>query len=297
MAQLSEERMNRLWPNRSSKVTFLVHCMNRSREMKRLLESVKGFDRIIVLVDDRTTDDMPEVAKSYGAEIEYFTWRDDFSYPKNILTKKVPHGEWCLVMGSDFELLPETYETIRAFTEDPRNCLAKFNVKEYVEDPTLARQRMRVLLWRSHERAYWEKLVHEEVKSSYFRLCYLGIEFRKDWGIPCIGDMLHYGDFENTPEQLEGKRDYYGDLWERDIHMRRAQLDGNFGHLYSLAKFYKKFSTVDEVIEFMDASLVPGFSPAPYYQGLRIHSKEEITAAMNANKVPTATILLDQNYD
>lgn len=300
MAQLSQKRMNKTWSKISDRITVLVHVLNRSREMERLLKSVAWADRICVLIDDRTTDNVKEICEKYGAEIDYFTWCDDFSYPKNILTKKVPHGEWCLVVGSDFELPKETGILVRDFIKDPLNCLGKFNVKEYVEDPEQARQRMRVLLWRSHPKIYWERLAHEEMKMSAFRLTYIGIAFKKEWAIPCLADMYHYGDFENTPEELERKQFYYHGLFETDITMRESNMSGSFGLLYaSLRKF--KVITIDgeeyvkrsDIKDFMDGCMEPGFKSSKYGS---VYTDEEIQYAMHSLKLPT-NIVVDRDYD
>ncbi len=288
--QLSEDKMTTLWPNgqRSSKVTVLVHVLNRAREMERFLKSVLWADRIIVLIDSRTTEPVEDVCEKYGAEWQYFLWRDDFSYPKNILTKMVPHGEWCFVMGSDFECLPETAKSIREFTKDDCNALGRFNVVEYSETQVKPRERMRILLWRSHPKVYWERLAHEEISMSAFReFYYLGSAFNR---APDLGILLHYGDHENTQEELDRKRRYYNILFERYHTMRAANMEGLYGILYSLLP---NFETVDEVKAFMDDSMRPGFRHTEYGS---IHSDEEIVQAMNSEKRPS-NVMVDKDYD
>ncbi len=291
MGQLEEYKMKELWPERSNKITVLVHCLNRAREMERLLKSVQWADRRIVLIDDRTTDNLEQVCHDYNAETEKFTWCDDFSVPKNILTNKVPAGEWCLVVGSDFECPPETATNVLDFINDFGNCMAKFNVYEYAEDPANKRTRMRVLLWRSHPQIYWEKKAHEEMKYSAFRLTRIGVAFRKDMDTPCLGDLIHYGDFENSKEEIWRKARYYNTLWEGDRIQAYANMQSWWGDLYSKLPV---LATVDDVKNFMDARMKPDFKISEYGT---IHNEDEIRRAMSIIRQPKETCLVDVNYD
>jgi hypothetical protein len=110
------------------------------------------------------------------------------------------------------ELLPETAKKIKEFIQDDLNVAGKFDVKEANSDHT----RPRTLLWRSHPLLYWERLVHEEMIFSLYRMLELGIPFTPDKDLPNLGTILHYGDSDWK------KRCYYLVLYEIDRKLRRA---------------------------------------------------------------------------
>jgi glycosyltransferase involved in cell wall biosynthesis len=65
------------------------------------LQSVQGFDaQICVLIDDRTEDNTAEIAESFGAEIQYHTWPDDFAEARN-RSLEPANRKWTLVLDHD----------------------------------------------------------------------------------------------------------------------------------------------------------------------------------------------------
>jgi glycosyltransferase involved in cell wall biosynthesis len=261
MNQLNDEQM-KLWDNtQTSKITVLCHALNEEKCIGRMLESVKFADHIIVLVDSRTTDRTGEIAKSYGAEVEDFEWCDDFSYPKNILTAKVPKGDWCLMMGSDFEMLPHTVQEIRKFVQNSYNVAAKFMIPEYAPDDRPVVTRPRTLLWRSHPLLYWERLVHEEMIFSLYRMLAIGIPFTPEKEIPLLGGdrgILHYADYEDTPEEKWRKRCYYMVLYEIDRIKRRSHID-------------VEFNIPQMVLDYMDHGIPTGLT-AMFEKSREVHT-------------------------
>lgn len=105
------------------------------------LQSVQGFDaQICVLIDDRTEDNTAEIAESFGAEIEYHTWPDDFAEARN-RSMAPANRKWTLVIDHDERIEPgdipmmigileaeDLYEAIRIQTlnETSQGVVAQF---------------------------------------------------------------------------------------------------------------------------------------------------------------------------
>ncbi|MEE3719193.1 glycosyltransferase [Tumidithrix elongata RA019] len=95
-------------------MTTLSLCMivkNESQNLARCLESVKAFVDEIVIVDTGSTDDTVEIAKSYGAKIDYFPWCHDFAAARNYSLSKAT-SEWILFLDADEDLVVELSKSL-----------------------------------------------------------------------------------------------------------------------------------------------------------------------------------------
>lgn len=57
---------------RERTITFVVFARDEARRIRYLLRNVSGYGHILVMLDDRTTDDTERIAKEYGAEVRRF---------------------------------------------------------------------------------------------------------------------------------------------------------------------------------------------------------------------------------
>jgi hypothetical protein len=226
--QISEDRMIQIWGDTrfSQKIWLLNHSLDEAQCIARLLQSVAGLSaNVRVLVDDRTTDTTWEIATGCGAQCEFFRWRHDFSYPKNLLTRKVPKGDWCLMLGGDMELMPHVVPEILEFIRNPGNVAAKFQIPEYAPDDRQVVTRPRTLLWRSHPMLYWERLVHEEMIFSLYRLLQIGLPFLPSQELPRLGGdngIVHHAMNVDSASVNWRKRCYYLCLYQLDRISRRS---------------------------------------------------------------------------
>jgi len=247
--QISEDKMIQIWGDTrfNSNVWVLCHALNEEKCIGRLIKSVLPLKpyKIVILIDDRTTDKTKEIAESLGAETEYFKWCHNYSYPKNILTKKVPKGDWCLIMGGDFEMQPHTISEIQEFVKDPLNVAAKFQIPEYSPDDRPVVTRPRTLLWRSHPLLYWQRLVHEEMHFSLYRMLAIGIPFTPEKNLPLLGGtngMLHFADHEDSDKEKWQKRCYYLVLYELDKIINRSNLPEDYVKNFDVEKMVDDYT-------------------------------------------------------
>lgn len=92
-------------------------CMIVKNEEKFLpgcLESVKNIVDEMIIVDTGSTDKTVEIARSYGAKVFSFEWKNDFSLARNESIKYAT-GEWILILDADERLKPGQEEKIRKY--------------------------------------------------------------------------------------------------------------------------------------------------------------------------------------
>ncbi|MBI2899898.1 MAG: glycosyltransferase [Planctomycetes bacterium] len=65
-----------------------------------VLESVRGLADECVVVDTGSRDRTAEIARSFGARVDFFEWRDDFAAARN-RALDLARGEWILSLDAD----------------------------------------------------------------------------------------------------------------------------------------------------------------------------------------------------
>ncbi|MBE2984329.1 glycosyltransferase family 2 protein [Campylobacter sp. RM9344] len=83
------------------KASVYIICKNEEKHIRRVLESVKDFDQVVI-VDSGSTDDTLNIAKSYTDKIyhrDFTDYADQKEYAKNLCK-----NEWVLNLDADEEL-------------------------------------------------------------------------------------------------------------------------------------------------------------------------------------------------
>ena len=86
-------------------VSLCMIVKDEENSLPGCLESVRGFVDEIVVVDTGSTDRTVEVAKSFGALVVPFSWRDDFSAARNESLRQA-RGDWIFYLDADERLIP-----------------------------------------------------------------------------------------------------------------------------------------------------------------------------------------------
>ena len=87
-------------PEKYPDISLVLIVKNEEKDLGRCLESFKDIVKEIVVVDTGSTDRTVEIAKSYGARVEYFEWCDDFAAARNE-SLKYATCEWILRTDAD----------------------------------------------------------------------------------------------------------------------------------------------------------------------------------------------------
>ncbi len=145
------------------KASVYIICKNEEKHIKRVLESVKEFDEIII-VDSGSTDNTLEIAKNYTKNIYHQEWMG-FAKQKEY-ARSLCSNEWVLNLDADeeltIELKNEIISTINENKFDGLNIkisslyLGKFNSEK-------SKFNRRIRFFRKDLGYYPDKLVHESI--------------------------------------------------------------------------------------------------------------------------------------
>jgi len=144
-------------------VSVYIICQNEAQHIRRVLESVKEFDEIVI-VDSGSTDDTLAIAKEYTDKIYYKKWlgfAGQKEYAKNLCSH-----EWVLNLDADEQVSPELQkeieETIKENSTDGLDIpissqyMGKFN-------HSFSKFNRRIRFFKKAKGYYPDKLVHESI--------------------------------------------------------------------------------------------------------------------------------------
>lgn len=90
-------------PN-SYSIALTAIVKNESKSITRLLESVRPYVDMMLVLDTGSTDNTVELARQAGAQVFFFEWCNDFSAARNAILEQSP-ADWNLVLDADERLL------------------------------------------------------------------------------------------------------------------------------------------------------------------------------------------------
>ncbi|MFK2823803.1 glycosyltransferase family 2 protein [Arcobacter sp. YIC-80] len=146
------------------KASVYIICKDEEKHIKRVLESVKDFDEIII-VDSGSTDKTLEIVKDYTNNIFHQEWLG-FSKQKQY-AKDLCSNKWVLNLDADEELTTDLKKEIEdTIIQDQIDgldikissmYLGKFNNKK-------SKFNRRIRFFKKEKGNYEDKLVHESIK-------------------------------------------------------------------------------------------------------------------------------------
>lgn len=98
----AEEKMKKLTADHPT-VSVCMIVKNEEELLPQCLDSIKDLADEIVIVDTGSTDRTVEIAKSYGARIYHYEWKNDFSAARNVSIEYAA-GDWICIIDADEEL-------------------------------------------------------------------------------------------------------------------------------------------------------------------------------------------------
>ncbi|MEG6569299.1 glycosyltransferase [Thermoanaerobacterium thermosaccharolyticum] len=146
---------------------MLSLCMivkNEENNLGRCLESVKDIVDEIIIVDTGSSDRTVDIAKSFGADVFYYKWRNDFSAARNFSLDKA-NGDWILLMDADDEIDREDRKKIKKLLEDEKIDAYLFETISYVGDKpgTDALSNLNVRIIKNKPEYRFVGAIHEQI--------------------------------------------------------------------------------------------------------------------------------------
>mgnify|MGYP005848198363 CR=1 FL=1 len=96
-------------------------CMivkNEVENLPKCLESAASLVDEMVVMDTGSEDETVAIAQSFGAQVPFFEWVDDFSAARNAALQYVT-GDWVLVLDADERVAEAAIPQIRAVIQTP----------------------------------------------------------------------------------------------------------------------------------------------------------------------------------
>jgi tetratricopeptide (TPR) repeat protein len=117
-------------------ISLCMIVKNEERFLAECLDSIKDVVDEINIVDTGSTDRTVEIARSYGANIIFREWRNDFAWARNealaMATKR-----WTLVLDADEELERESLGLLKSLRTTPAGlCAIYINIVNLISDAT-----------------------------------------------------------------------------------------------------------------------------------------------------------------
>ena len=155
------------------KIAACLIVKNEEALLSRCLDSVKGFDEIIVC-DTGSTDSTVEIAKKYTDKVfTDYTWEDSFCKARNHAKSKVSKGmDWILTIDAD-EYLENTYEQVKIVVEQARAKVV--NTKLIDERTGVIHTFPR--LYRNVPEVFWVNDVHNLLNTTSREHCDISIVY------------------------------------------------------------------------------------------------------------------------
>jgi glycosyltransferase involved in cell wall biosynthesis/predicted Zn-dependent protease len=117
-------------------ISLCMIVKNEERFLAECLDSVKDVVDEICIVDTGSTDRTVEIARSYGAKVEFREWRSDFSWARNEALAMATR-RWTLVLDADEELERESVGLLRSLRTTPAALTAVYiNIVNLISDAT-----------------------------------------------------------------------------------------------------------------------------------------------------------------
>jgi tetratricopeptide (TPR) repeat protein len=117
-------------------ISLCMIVKNEERFLAECLESVKDVVDEINIIDTGSTDRTVEIARAYGANVEFREWRNDFSWARNEAIAMATR-RWTLVLDADEELERESRSLVNSLRTTPAVSTSVYiNIVNLISDPS-----------------------------------------------------------------------------------------------------------------------------------------------------------------
>jgi glycosyltransferase involved in cell wall biosynthesis len=236
-------------------ISVCMIAKNEEKNIKNSLECARKFADEIIVVDTGSEDATPEIARSMGAKVYFFPWRDDFSAARNE-SLKYATCDWILWLDADdviddvnIERIKELKKILPSEKNEAYLFLIESKIADGGEDPWYWYQ---LRMFPNHKDIKFEGRIHEQVVFSLLRL---GIK-EKVANIKIV--HTGYNDKGKIVEKIQ-----------RNLRLleEEEKKENSFWVKRYLAFTYAKLGRIDDAIKKVDEALeiVPKNSPIWVY--------------------------------
>jgi tetratricopeptide (TPR) repeat protein len=146
-------------------ISLCMIVKNEERFLAECLESVRDVVDEINIVDTGSTDRTVEIARSYGANIIFREWRNDFAWARNESIAMATR-RWIIVLDADEELERDSRALLRALRTTPADTTCVYvDIENLVDDQTgIATMSHRLLrVFPNTPRLRFTHMIHESL--------------------------------------------------------------------------------------------------------------------------------------
>ena len=208
--------------------------------LARCLESVAPLVDEMIIVDTGSSDQTPQIARSYAGRVYHFAWIDDFAAARNYAFS-LAGCEFCMWLDADDVISPQDLEQLLEFKpqlEQADTVMLRYDTAFDDQDrPTFSYWRERIV--RRGAQALWQGAVHEVI-APFGRIVYLpaAVRHRKEKAadpqrnLRIFRRLLEQGRQLSPREQFYfGRELYYNGRYQEAISELRRFLDEGRGWL------------------------------------------------------------------
>src|SRR5690606_25908480 len=151
-------------------LSVCILTKNEESSIESCLKSVYQIADEIIILDSYSSDSTIEICRNYTSNIFFETWKNDFSYARNLCISKAS-CEWVLIIDADETL--RTNKNFRVFLEKTNsNAFLVFRNEIYRSDfdEKLVTYPVGIVrLFRRQTKAQYEYAIHERLDDFFIK--------------------------------------------------------------------------------------------------------------------------------
>ncbi|MBF0190010.1 MAG: glycosyltransferase family 2 protein [Magnetococcales bacterium] len=192
-------------------ISVQVLTLNSARHLRACLESVRGFDEVI-LCDNGSTDDTLEIARSFANVRVMHSPFIGFGPLRRLATAQAGH-DWILALDSDEQLSAEACQEIVALH-------ASLNPQTLYALPRRNRYRGQVIRCCGWHPDYVSRLFHRRVTTYSAALVHESVILQPGMRVVKLRQVIHHDSFDGVSGLID-KMQRYSDLYARQYAGKR----------------------------------------------------------------------------
>ena len=235
-------------------VSLCMIVYNEETNIRRCLESVRGFADEIIAVDTGSTDRTRAICEEYGARVFDYKWAEDFSAARNYGVSKAS-CDWILLLDADEEIKIRDSAGLKQYLQNTAHDMLAIRMTHFYGNQPADEKRAHfsggLRLIRNDGAVRFTGNIHEKADTTDKRVDHAA-ETRR------FIQILHYGYMENA-DKNKTNRNISMLLKEKD-----KQSDNPWTDYYLAAEYYglgKLHEAYHEVNAAIACFLIKGSKP------------------------------------